>query len=88
MESVGTNSLAAAGSDSRLRRAIRTFWDGHFPVMSSLKSGYAYFAIREQGSILVRGEEPEYQYTTVVADSFTGFLELIGSNDPRLARWI
>lgn len=82
------DSLAAAGSDSRLRRTIRTFWDRHFPVMISLKSGYAYFAIHEQSSMMVRGEEPEYEYTSVVAESFTGFLELIRSNDPRLARWI
>lgn len=82
------DSLAAAGSDARLRRTIRTFWDRHFPVMISLKSGYAYFAIRAQGSMVVRGEEPEYEHTTVVADSFTRFLELIRSNDPRLARWI
>ncbi len=82
------DSLVAAGSDSRLKRTIRTFWDQHFPLMNSVKSGYAYFALHEQSLTVVRGEEPEYEYTTTVAGSFTGFLELLRSSDRGLARWI
>jgi hypothetical protein len=79
------DSLEAAGNDLRWQEEIRRFWDRHFPVFMSVKSGYAYFAIRQEDLAIVWGEEPEYEETTHLADSFATMLAIIESGDPRLS---
>jgi hypothetical protein len=80
--------LEAADSDPEWQAEIVCFWDRHFPLMLSLKSGYAYFAIRQEDLVIVAGEEPEFEGTAIIATSFPEFLTMVSSNDPRLARWI
>ncbi len=78
----------ALGSDAQWQQAVRTFWGQHFPVRMSVKSGYAFFAVHQQGQRIVRGEEPEYEGAAVVTKSFTGFLKMLCAGDPRPARRI
>jgi hypothetical protein len=81
-------SLDAAGSDKALKAAIVSFWDSHLSILFSTKSGYAFFALQKDGLGVVHGEEPEYEETTLIARSLTGFLRLLVDQDPRLARFI
>lgn len=70
-------ALAAAEGDSDWQREIRSFWDRHFPIVLSVKKGYAYFALRldgPDGGSVVHGYEPEFEETEVVASSFSEFL--------------
>jgi hypothetical protein len=67
------DSLSAAKGDPGWQRSIRYFWDMHFPIMISVKSGYAYVAIRKDQSIVV-GEEPEFEETEMIAENFSSFL--------------
>jgi hypothetical protein len=84
------DSLAAAAEDDdeEWQRRIIRHWDQHFSVMFSVKSGYAYFAIRQHDLAIVGGEEPEYEESSKVADSFAQFLQMIRSVDPGLGRWV
>jgi hypothetical protein len=81
-------TLDVAGSDLRWAAEIKRFWDFHFPVAMSVKSGYAFFAINKAGLNIVCGEEPEFEETTVVAPSFLEFLRLVAEPDGKLSRWI
>ncbi len=81
------DSLSAATGDAAWQRSIRCFWDTHFPIMISVKSGYAYAAIREDQSI-VAGEEPEFEETEEIAESFSGFLRRIADRSSGMERWI
>jgi hypothetical protein len=83
------DSLDAAEDDSELQAEIRSFWAEHFPILMSVKSGYAYFAIRRQDLAIVQGEEPEYEESVDdVTDSFSEFMQMVALGDPRLERWI
>lgn len=79
--------LKAAGSDAAWRARIGAFWDNHFPLFMSVKSGYAYFAIERTSLQIVRGEEPEFEYTNWVSGTALSLLDLFTSS-PSLARWI
>ena len=81
-------SLAAAEGDEEWRQQIRDFWDRHFPLIMSVKSGYAFFAVRAQDRSIVCGEEPEFEETTVVAASVSDFLTVLRFGDMRLSRWV
>lgn len=65
-------SLDAAGGDAEWTESIIRFWDGHLPILLSVKSGYAYLAVDQKLQIVV-GREPEYEETTIVAPSFVEF---------------
>ena len=54
-------SLDVAGADEAWRSRIRAFWDTHFPVMHSVKTDYAYFAIEKDTHRVVHGLEPDYE---------------------------
>lgn len=83
------DSLAAAvDTFPKLQPGIREFWDQHFPVMMSVKSGYAYFAIQKTDLAIVQGEELEYEEVTQVTKSFSEFLAMLRTGDSRLSRWI
>ena len=73
-------SLEAAQGDDEWKNSIRAFWNTHFPIFLSVKSGYAYLAIcvseTDYGAV-VCGSEPEYEETQKIADSFQGLLPLL-----------
>jgi hypothetical protein len=69
-------SLAAAEGNLKWTAEIRQFWDGHMPIGLSVTDGYAYFAVRPDGSV-VYGREPEYEDVEVFAASFSEFLDQI-----------
>ena len=81
------DSLAAANGDDEWQTSIRAFWDDHFPVLLSVKSGYAYVAVRKDLTIIM-GEEPEFEETDHLADTFSSFLEMLMQGDTRLDRLI
>jgi len=48
-------SLDGADDDEEWRKEIVRFWDAHFPMLLSVKSGYAYLAIRMSDGAIVCG---------------------------------
>ena len=81
-------SLTAAEGFPQFLLSTRVFWDNHFPFFMSVKSGYAFAAVRRDFKIVV-GEELEFEETDdVVADDFTQFLNLLVDGDKRLDRWV
>lgn len=80
-------SLEAAGDDQDWKSRIEQFWDRHFPIMMSVKSGYAYLAIERTSLSVVAGEDPEYEETSLVAATIPDALRLLASRDPRVQRW-
>ncbi len=82
------DSLNDAGDDLEWASEIRRFWDRHFPILLSVKSGYAYFAIRESDFRIVCGEEPEYEETSELALSFLDLLRMLRSQQDTVHRWI
>jgi hypothetical protein len=80
-------SLKAAEDDPGLQASIRSFWDEHFPILLSLKSGYGYIAIGKDLTI-VAGDEPEFEETAPVCEDFRSFLKLLTDGTNQLGRWI
>jgi hypothetical protein len=81
-------SLDATDGDATLAEHIRLFWDEHLPILMSVKSGYAYFAIERTTLRVVCGEEPEYEQPSPLASSFAELLGLLAVRDAKLDRWI
>ena len=81
-------SLEATDGDPALAERIRLFWDEHLPILTSVKSGYAYFAIERTTLRVVCGEEPEYEDPSPLASSFAELLRLLAVHDAKLNRWI
>lgn len=81
-------SLVAAAFDVEWRSEISRFWDQHFPIGLSVKSGYAYFAVNMTGLAVVVGEEPEFEDVRVIAPSALDFLAMIANRDSGLDRWV
>lgn len=71
-------SLKAADGDSDWITSIRAFWDDHLPIALTTADGYAYYAIRRDGSI-VYGREPEFEETEAYAASLIELVERLGS---------
>ncbi|WP_342556157.1 SMI1/KNR4 family protein [Paenibacillus sp. FSL R7-0652] len=74
-------SLEAAANDDVWKSEITSWWDQHLPIMMSVHDGYSYYAIdlsSETGAV-VRGEEPEFEEVTKVAEDFPHFLQLMMS---------
>jgi hypothetical protein len=81
-------SQTAARGDVAQLEAIKTFWTAHFPLMLSVKSGYAYFAL-ERGTLrVVVGEESEFEQATVIAATFDDFIAMLASDAEELSRWV
>ncbi|UPK47401.1 SMI1/KNR4 family protein [Paenibacillus pabuli] len=75
-------SLDAAAGDDQWTSEIKTWWDHYLPIVISVHGGYSFYAIElfnEIGTI-VRGEEPEFEEITKVADNLDEFLQLIMTN--------
>ena len=81
-------SLDAATGDAELTAAVKGFWDSHFPLATSVKSGYAYFALQQSHGHIVCGEEPEFEETVVVASSFLDLLKRFAAPDAKFSRWV
>lgn len=73
-------SLSGVAGDSTEEAKVRGYWNDHFPFLLSVKSGYAYFAVSLSGATkgrVVHGCEPEFEESSVVADSFAQFLDAV-----------
>jgi hypothetical protein len=81
-------SLQAASGQTDWTAAITSFWDQHMPIAMSVKSGYAYFAMRKKDSSIVCGEEPEFEETTVIAASLSEFLRLLANPEGIINRFV
>ena len=60
---------------------IVTYWNKHLPVLMSVDGEYSYYAINTENGNVVNGYEPEYEASTVVADSFEMFIRKIISGE-------
>ncbi|MCF0116183.1 MAG: SMI1/KNR4 family protein [Erysipelotrichaceae bacterium] len=69
-------SIEAAGDDNIWKDEIVKWWTTKLPFILSVNNGYSYYAIDLENSngTIVRGEEPEFEDTVVVANSFDDFI--------------
>lgn len=75
-------SMQAAATDDEAV-AVSRFWKHHFPILLSVRHGYEYLAVREDGAV-VHGTEPEFEDTVVVFSHFDELLKYITSRpEPR-----
>ena len=81
-------SLEAAEANRPLAKRIRKFWDRYLPVVMTVKSGYAYFALDLKTGKIVHGEEPEYEETSPFAASLKELFSLLSERDPRTELWV
>jgi hypothetical protein len=81
-------SQTAARGDVEQLATIKAFWTAHFPLMLSVKSGYAFFALERGTMNVVVGEEPEFEDIKVIAATFDDFLAMLANGHEDLARWI
>ena len=69
-------SIEAAGDDSGWIEQIKSFWNQHLPIALSVKDGYAYYALREDGTV-VSGREPEFEEPILIAPTYGKFIALL-----------
>jgi hypothetical protein len=71
-------SLEAAEGDRQIEAEIREFWTRHLPILTSVKSGYGYIAIRvnEPGAPVIYGVEPEFEDASALANSLAEFFDI------------
>lgn len=71
-------SLEAASGDEDWETEIKNWWKNRLPIIMSVKDGYSFYAIDMlNNNCIVKGEEPEFEETTVVANSFNEFLTML-----------
>lgn len=73
-------SLEGAARDRDWQREIGCFWDQHLPILLSVRTGYAYIALRlpsTGGCAVMIGREPEYEEPVTIAHSFSDLCRLI-----------
>lgn len=73
-------SLDACDGDVENQQVVKNFWNQHLPIILSVKKGYAYFALHvseENFGKIYYGQEPEFEETELVSDSFSAFIEAI-----------
>lgn len=68
-------SAEAAMSDQEAA-AVSEFWKRHIPILLSVRHGYEYLAVRDDGAI-VHGSEPAFEETVVVFPRFGDLLNSI-----------
>ena len=56
---------------------IISYWDKHLPIFLSVDGEYYYYAVNTENGNVVRGDEPEYEDRSVVADDFNGFISKV-----------
>lgn len=74
-------SLQAATSASETSE-ITKFWRTHLPILLCVRGTYAYLAVRNDG-VVVHGEGPVFEETTVVAVSIEALLHHLGTRPTR-----
>lgn len=67
-------SLEAAEGDTNLENEVKLFWNAHLPIMMSVGGCYEYYAITLNDGNIVHGSEPEFEESSIVAESFADFL--------------
>jgi hypothetical protein len=73
-------SLEAFDGDVENQKVVKNFWNQHVPIILSVKNGYSYFAIHvseENFGKIYYGQEPEFEETELVSNSFSSFIEAI-----------
>lgn len=71
-------TLESAGRDLVWATQIRRFWDAHMPIALTVDDGYGYYALLENGKVVV-GREPEFEDTSSFANSYEEFLEKLSN---------
>ena len=74
-------SLQAATTDEEAD-AVSRFWKHHLPVLLSVRDGYEYLAVRDDGAV-VHGAEPEFEEAVVVFSQFEDLLRYITTRPAR-----
>lgn len=72
-------SLEATQDDDEWKKEIEEWWTNKLPIILSVKSGYSFYAIdldSDTGTI-VKGIEPEFEETEIIANSFYEFLNMV-----------
>lgn len=77
-------SIEVAEDNADWQNEIKAFWDNHFVIVMSVKSGYSYYAIDLNTNEVVYGFEPEFEEVTVVASSFSAFLDKVVNGEIEL----
>lgn len=87
-------SLDAALDKSDIEK-VNIFWETHFPIAMSVKSGYAYLAIKVHSTdagVIVCGSEPEYEEAMIISPSLASLFEILTdhvtgkTNNPQLSQ--
>jgi len=68
-------SIQAATTDDEAI-AVSRFWQRHLPILLSVRHGYEYLAVRDDGAV-VHGTEPEFEDAVVVFSHFDDLLRYI-----------
>lgn len=68
-------SIQAATTDDEAV-AVARFWRRHLPILLSVRNGYEYLAVRDDGAV-VHGTEPEFEEAVVVFSQFEDLLKHI-----------
>lgn len=68
-------SIQAATTDDEAV-AVARFWERHVPILLSVRDGYEYLAVRDDGAV-VHGTEPEFEEAVVVFSQFEDLLRYI-----------
>jgi len=74
-------SIQAAMTDDEAS-AISRFWKRHLPILLSVRNGYEYLAVRDDGAV-VHGTEPEFEEAVVVFSHFEELLRYIAARPAR-----
>lgn len=68
------SAQAATTDDEAI--AVSRFWERHVPILLSVRDGYEYLAVRDDGAV-VHGTEPEFEEPVVVFPDFEDLLRYI-----------
>lgn len=74
-------SIQAAMTDDEAV-AVSRFWKLHLPILLSVRNGYEYLAVRDDGAV-VHGTEPEFEEAVVVFSHFEDLLRYITTRPAR-----
>ena len=74
-------SIEAATTDDEAL-AVSRFWERHLPILLSVRDGYEYLAVRDDGAV-VHGTEPEFEEAVVVFPHFEDLLRYITARPAR-----
>jgi len=74
-------SLEAAEGDDDWKSEIKSWWNNKLPIVMSVDGGYSFYAIDFcNGESIVKGYDPEFEETELVAKNVEEFLKLIMNN--------